>query len=98
MAIAPTLGILGILLFAGASFFFALAESALFSLGKWRAHRLAEEFPTSGKVIADLLEKPGDLLATIVLGNTLANAGIVALALWLSLSGQWSLAITIIAT
>ena len=41
MALTPFMALLGVLLFAGASFFFALAESALFSLGKWRARQLA---------------------------------------------------------
>jgi hypothetical protein len=31
-----------VLVFAGASFFFALAETALFSLSKWQARQLAE--------------------------------------------------------
>src|SRR6185436_16166323 len=36
------------------------------------------------------------LLATIVLGNTLANAGIVALAMTPVLQGKWSLAYTLL--
>jgi putative hemolysin len=82
---------LGILIFAGASFFFALAESALFSLGKWRVRQLAERSPVRGAEVARLLDEPQDLLATIVLGNTFTNAGIVATALWLSLEGEWPL-------
>ncbi len=38
-----------------------------------------------------LLEKPSELLATISLGNTFANGGIVALALWPVWLGQWRL-------
>lgn len=77
----------GVLVFAGASFFFALAESALFALGKWRAQQMAER--PGGAVVLRLLERPGELLATIVLGNTAANGAIVALALWPVLLGQW---------
>ena len=77
----------GVLVFAGASFFFALAESALFALGKWRARQMAER--PGGAVVLRLLEQPGELLATIVLGNTAANGAIVALALWPVLLGQW---------
>lgn len=77
----------GVLVFAGASFFFALAESALFALGKWRAKQMAER--PGGAVVLRLLEQPGELLATIVLGNTAANGAIVALALWPVLLGQW---------
>ena len=44
-----------ILIFAGASFFFALAETALLSLGKWQARQLAERHPRAGRIIAQLL-------------------------------------------
>jgi putative hemolysin len=71
----------GVLVFAGASFFFALAESALFTLGKWQARQLAERSPASGAVLTRLLAEPQDLLATIVLGNTVANAAVVAIIL-----------------
>lgn len=71
--------------FAAASFFFALAETALFSLGKWRARQLAERSPSAGGSVMALLNEPQDLLATIVLGNTLANCALVAIALWMSL-------------
>ena len=75
--------IAGILLFAAASFFFAVAESSLFSLGMFRARRL------NNPRVHALLEKPSELLATIVLGNTIANGGLVALALWPALRGKW---------
>src|SRR5260221_2539084 len=72
----------GILVCASASFFFALAETALFALGKWRARQLAEQSPRKGAMILRLLEQPSELLAAIALGNTLANSGMVVLALW----------------
>ena len=72
-----------ILLFAGASFFFALAETALFSLSNWQVRQLAEKHPRAGKVVGELLERPDDLLATLALGNTFANAAVIAAALWL---------------
>jgi CBS domain containing-hemolysin-like protein len=52
-------------------------------LGKWRARQL------NNQRVQALLEKPSELLATIVLGNTVANGGIVALALWPALRGNW---------
>ncbi|NBV21932.1 MAG: HlyC/CorC family transporter [Proteobacteria bacterium] len=85
MSLAPFIAWLGVLGFAAASFFFALAETALFSLGKWRARQLAERSPGLGGSVAALLNEPQDLLATIVLGNTLANSALVAIALWMSL-------------
>ncbi len=85
-----------ILIFAGASFFFALAETALLSLGKWRARQLAEQHPGPGKIIEQLLEKPQDLLAAMVLGNTFANAAMLAVALRQVFSGNWPLLSTVL--
>jgi CBS domain containing-hemolysin-like protein len=84
-----------ILIFAGASFFFALAETALFSLSKWQARQLAEHHPGAGKIVAQLLERPQDLLATLALGNTFANAAMLAVALRMVFNAHWALALTI---
>src|ERR1017187_6868970 len=75
------LAITAILIFASASFFFALAETALFSLGQWQVRQLAEQHPLRGKTVARLLERPQDLLATLALGNTFANAAMLTVAL-----------------
>ncbi len=72
------MAVLLIALFAGASFFFALAESALFALGQWQRRRLAERSPARGELVVELARKPHDLLATLALGNTVANAAMVA--------------------
>ncbi|MDB6021021.1 MAG: hypothetical protein JWQ04_878, partial [Pedosphaera sp.] len=85
----PYLAGVGLLIFAGMSFFFALAESALFSLGKWQVRQLAERSPARGGLVARLLAEPQHLLATIVLGNTVANASILALTLWVAPLGIW---------
>lgn len=77
--------------FAVASFFFALAESALFSLGKWQARQMTANSPRFGPIVSKLLAQPQDLLATLVLGNTFANAGIIGTFLWLVLSENWPL-------
>jgi CBS domain containing-hemolysin-like protein len=77
-----------VLLFAGASFFFALAETAFFSLSNLQVRQLAEKYPRSGKVVEELLERPDDLLATLALGNTFANAAVIAAALWLVFDAQ----------
>jgi putative hemolysin len=86
-----------ILVFAGASFFFALAETALFSLGKWQVAQLAERNPRAGRVVAQLLEHPQDLLATLALGNTFANAAMLAVALRMVFNAHWTLALTMLA-
>jgi len=91
----PYLVLAGVLVFAGASFFFAVAESALFALGKWQIDQLAEKSPGTGTVLSRLLQQPSEVLATIVLGNTLANGSIVALGLGTTLwrHGSTSLAL-----
>ncbi len=88
---------LAILIFAGASFFFALAETALFSLGKWQLAQLVEKKPRRGKVVAQLLAQPEDLLATLALGNTFANAALLAVALRMIVNVHWAPALTILA-
>src|SRR5580765_1003771 len=85
-----------VLVFAGASFFFALAETALFSLSKWQARQLAEREPRAGGIVLRLLAQAQDLLATMVLGNTFASAAMLAVALWMALNGHWPLAATVL--
>ena len=89
--------VVAILVFAGASFFFALAETALFSLSKWQARQLAEHHPGAGKIVTQLLEHPQDLLATLALGNTFANAAMLAMALRMVFNAHWTLALTMLA-
>jgi Mg2+/Co2+ transporter CorB len=68
-----------LLTLVAASFFFALAESALFSLGSWRARRLLESGRRGSERVGNLLAHPADVLAAIALGNTLSNSLLVAL-------------------
>jgi CBS domain containing-hemolysin-like protein len=89
--------VLAILVFAGASFFFALAETALFSLSKWQVAQLAEKKSGAGKIVSDLLERPHDLQATLALGNTFANAAILAAALRMVFNAQWGFGLTMLA-
>ena len=91
------LAIAAILFFASVSFFFALAETALFSLGNWQARQLAEGNSRSGRIIGELLKRPQDLLATLALGNTFANAAMLAVALRMVFDERWSLAWTMFA-
>jgi putative hemolysin len=85
-----------VFIFAGASFFFALAETALFSLSKWQARHLAEKVPRQGGLVTRLLAEPQDLLSTMVLGNTVASAAMMAVALWMAIQGHWPLIPTIL--
>lgn len=87
MDLTAWLVVAGVLVFASASFFFALAESAFFALGKWRALQIQER-PGGARVLR-LMEQPSELLATIILGNTVANGALVTLALWPAFNGRW---------
>jgi CBS domain containing-hemolysin-like protein len=78
-----------LIVFCGASFFFALAETSLFSLGKWQVRQLQARSPRAGDIISRLLESPQDLLATLVLGNSFANAGIVGIMFWVVTRQHW---------
>ncbi len=80
---------------AGASFFFALAETSLFSLGKYRLSQISVQFPRRSAMVSKMLAEPHELLATIVLGNTFANSGIVATVLWTALREGWPLPATV---
>ena len=96
MAPAPIIAVLVVLVFAGASFFFALAETSLFSLSRWQARQLAERDAGRGGMVLRLLSQPQDLLATMVFGNTVATGAMLATALWMGLQGRWPLATTVV--
>src|SRR5687768_12903385 len=68
---------------ATCSFFFALAESALFALGRFRARRMLEDNPAHGRKLAPLYQDPEDLVATLAFGNTLANALLIGIVVWI---------------
>jgi len=95
MGLAALVALAMVLVFAGASFFFALAETSLFSLSKWQTRQMAEREPVRGGDVLKLLGTPQDLLATMVLGNTFASAAMLAVALWMALHGHWPLAATV---
>ena len=67
MEVAPILAGLLVLVSAGASFFFALAETALFSLSRLQVRQLTQRNGRAAEVVVRLLSEPQDLLATMVL-------------------------------
>lgn len=93
--IAAWIALAALVIFFAASFFFAVAETSLFSLGKWQLRQLEQKNGARGSVVNRLLAAPQDLLATLVLGNSLANAGIVAVTLWMALEYQWPLLVVL---
>jgi CBS domain containing-hemolysin-like protein len=60
--------------------FFSGTETALFSLNRVERRRLAEEETVQSKRITRALQKPRELLSTILFGNTLVNVATSAVA------------------
>ncbi|MCK5852334.1 DUF21 domain-containing protein, partial [bacterium] len=58
------------------SAFFSGSETSLFSLSRARVRRLRDHSGPSGKLVARLLQAPGKLLITILVGNLLVNIAI----------------------
>jgi putative hemolysin len=96
MDAAAIAAVVVILISAGASFFFALAETSLFSLSKWQMRQLTDREPRFGRIISQLLADPQDLLATMVLGNTFATAAMLAIGFWMALRTHWPVVDTIV--
>lgn len=59
-----------------ASAFFSGSEAAFFSLGRFRLGAWEEKYPRQVKWIQELLSQPRRLIATVLIGNELANYGI----------------------
>ncbi len=76
--------------------FFNLAEGALLSVNRMVLRRLREEGDPRARVAYRLLEDPGQLLTTLLAGNTIANVGASVLATSVALSllgrrgGEWA--------
>ena len=71
-------GLLAILLVA--SGFFAMAETAMMALNRYRLKALVRLGNRGAKITAELLAKTDKLLSVILAGNTLVNAAITVLA------------------
>jgi putative hemolysin len=67
------LSILVFLLCLGCSMFFSSSETAITSYGDRRARRAIEEGGSGGKVWKWWIERPVDVLTTILLGNNVVN-------------------------
>ena len=68
---------LGVMLVLSA--FFSSAETALFSLSPMQIHRLRRHHPKATKRLEELLAAPADLLASILIGNTIVNVAVADL-------------------
>jgi len=56
-----------------ASGFYSGSEAVLMSLGLDRAKQLIEEGGAKGKALVFMIEKPNELLTTILVGNNIVN-------------------------
>lgn len=85
---APTIGIvLGFFVLAALLLLSSLvsgSESAFFSLGPSNLKQLEINSGKSDKIILELLEKPEQLLASILISNNFINVGIVILSAYLT--------------
>ncbi len=74
-----TIKILVLLFLLAGSALISAAEVAMFGLSQTEINELEENDSSRGKLIAQLLEKPKKLLATILITNNAINIGIVLL-------------------
>jgi CBS domain containing-hemolysin-like protein len=93
---AQTVAIVALVVFAAASFFCSLAETALFSLGKLQLRQLLQSDFKKGAAVERLLHEPQDLLGTMAFGNTFALGGMLAFGLWMALTERWLLWPTVV--
>jgi len=68
------------------SAFFSASETAMFSVNKVKIRHLAEEGDKKAIQTKHLLEQPGRLISTILIGNNVVNIGATALATTLAIS------------
>ena len=85
-----------VLFFTMASFFFALAETALLSLGEWRLRQFSSDPRPGALRVVRLLGDPSALVSTLALGTTTANALLVTVVLLLALQSQWLNALVVV--
>ncbi len=78
----------------GMSFFLSGMEAGVFALSRIRIRRLIREGSAQARLLHQYLENPEDFLWTILVGNTLANFVVVALAVlamhdWMGAGSAW---------
>lgn len=78
--IIPTAELIGIVICLVCSAFFSASETSLTSLGRARIDKLMNESPSNAKLLQVWLDRPGEILTTVLIGNNLANTLASALA------------------
>lgn len=76
--------ILGVLLLLSA--FFSASETAIFSANKVKIRHLVEEGNKKAALTRRLMEQPGKIISTILIGNNVVNIGATALATSVAIS------------
>jgi CBS domain containing-hemolysin-like protein len=105
MSDADTLSILTFLLCLGGSMFFSSSETSITSYGDRRARRAVEEGGREGKVLAWWIERPVEVLTTILLGNNIVNTVMGATATALAIRhlegtsrASWAVPVAVVVT
>jgi putative hemolysin len=70
----------------GCSVFFSGAETALMTVNRQRLRQIARKHTRSVKIVEGILVKPERLIGTILIGNSLANVAMSAIATAIALS------------
>ena len=97
--LAPWFALLAVLIFLGA--FFSASETALFSCNRLTLRRLTDGGDHRARVAHHLLEDPGELLTTLLVGNTIADIGASVLATSMAIRligrghGEWVAFVTV---
>ncbi|HMP95860.1 MAG TPA: hemolysin family protein [Kiritimatiellia bacterium] len=70
--------IIALILLLGASGLFSSAETIFFSLSPLQVRRITEKHPGTGARLHAMVNQPGRLLSTILIGNTIINVATAA--------------------
>lgn len=89
MSLVQIMAIAAMAFFTACSFVFALAETALLSLGDWRLRRLEANNTRSAVKIRALLRDPASLVSSISFGTTIADGLLITVGLLLALHSKW---------
>ena len=97
--LAPWFVLLTALIVVGG--FFSASETALFSSNRLTLRRLSDEGDRRARVAHRLLQDPGELLTTLLVGNTIADIGASVLATSMAIRiigrghGEWAAFVTV---
>jgi putative hemolysin len=97
MSLFQIMASVAVIFFAASSFTFALAETALLSLGDWRLRRLEADKSRSAVRIRALLGDPASLVSSLAFGTTTSNGLLITFGLLLALQSRWVVGVSLMA-